>query len=84
MSPADLPVKDSATLLKSIALSHPNRDSWPDWIKECLLELEKLDDSSLWKLLIWEGFDFEHALGYLKGKVYPIVHQMASDANWCV
>lgn len=56
----------------SIASSHSHKDVWPSWIREALPELEKMVDSSAWKLLIWEWLDLEHVLGYpSSGKVGP-------------
>lgn len=55
--------------LSSIALSHPNRDAWPSWIQECVPELEKMMDSSAWKLVLSQWLELENALGYPSGKV---------------
>lgn len=63
------PISLSPSKSASIVSSHPNRDTWPQWIKECVPELEKMVDNSAWKLLLWEWLDMEDLLGYPKGKV---------------
>lgn len=64
-----VPSSIGESTLATIASTHPHKDSWPSWIKECVPELEKLHDLSVWKLVIWEWLELEHAMGYPSGKV---------------